>query len=170
LFVEYRHRVHESAQTDRDAAFVCVTLKIQETTMIAMKSTEVEEIQVGSAPYRGELSEVKGVSVRWLTKVGLDAEGSPAYGLRLFNVEPGGEIPVHNHSYMQTMYILSGQFECWEFDPETDEIIDKQICGPGDMIYVPSMEPHGMRNVSETQPGQFLCCICTLDSAEACPG
>jgi len=138
--------------------------------MIAMKSTEVEEVRVGSVPYKGEASDAKGVSVQWLSKVGRDSEGSPAYGLRLFTVGPGGKIPIHNHSYVQTMYFVSGQFECWEFDPDTDEIINKRICGPGDMVYVPSMEPHGMRNVSSAQPGQFLCCICTLDAPQVCPG
>ncbi len=34
--------------------------------------------------------------------------------------------------------------------------------GPGDSIYVPSMEPHGMRNISENEPGTFLCCICNV--------
>ena len=64
------------------------------------------------------------------------------------------------------MYIVSGQFECWEFSRETDEIVNKRVCGPGDMVYVPGMEPHGMRNMSDTEPGTFLCCICTLGASE----
>ena len=138
--------------------------------MIAMKSANVEIIQVGGVRYKGESSEAKHVGVQWLSKVGLDAEGSPAYGLRLFTVGPAGEIPIHNHAYVQTMYIVSGKFECWAFDPDTDKMVDKRICGPGDMVYIASQEPHGMRNLSETEPGQFLCCICTLDVSAVCPG
>jgi mannose-6-phosphate isomerase-like protein (cupin superfamily) len=65
------------------------------------------------------------------------------------------------------MYIVSGQFECLQFDPESDEVTDSRMCGPGDAVYVPGMEPHGMRNVSETEPGEFLCCICTLETETA---
>lgn len=137
--------------------------------MIAMRTSDVEDVKVGSISYKGQSSDAKGVSVRWLSKVGQDSQGSPAYGLRLFTVEPGGEIPIHNHTYVQTMYIVSGEFECWELIPDTDELI-KKVCGPGDMVYVPSMEPHGMRNVSSSQPGQFLCCICTLEVGQVCPG
>jgi len=138
--------------------------------MIAMNSDDVEIVKVGALKYKGKSLDAKEVSVQWLSKVGRDAEGSPAYGLRLLTVGPGGEIPIHNHSFVQTMYIISGEFECWEFDPDTDEIINRRICGPGDMVYVPGMEPHGMRNMSDTREGRFLCCICTLAAAQACPG
>jgi quercetin dioxygenase-like cupin family protein len=138
--------------------------------MIAMNAIDVEEVKVGAVRYKISSAEAREVSVRWLSRVGLDAEGSPAYGLRLFTVGPSGEIPIHNHSYVQTMYIVSGQFECWSFDPVTDQIIDKRICGPGDMVYIESMEPHGMRNTSDTASGRFLCCICTLDAPAVCHG
>jgi len=138
--------------------------------MIVMKAFDVENLRVGTVPYKGTTSDAKDVTVRWLSKTGVDSQGGPAYGLRLFTVGPGGEIPIHSHSYVQTMYFISGRFECLEFSPETDEIVNKRVCGPGDMVYIPSMEPHGMRNVSDTEEGQFLCCICTLDAAQSCPG
>ena len=134
-----------------------------------MNSNEVEDVKVGTVTYKGRSSDAKGVSVRWLSKVGQDSEGTPAYGLRLFTIGPGGKIPIHNHAYVQTMYIVSGQFECWELNADTDEMVSK-VCGPGDMVYVPGMEPHGMRNMSDTEPGQFLCCICTLDAPQVCSG
>jgi quercetin dioxygenase-like cupin family protein len=138
--------------------------------MIAMSATDVENVNVPPVTYKGKTLEAKGVSVRWLSKAGVDPQGGPAYGLRLFTIGPGGEVPIHNHAYLQTMYIVSGQFECWEFSPETDEIVNRRVCGPGDMVYVPGMEPHGMRNISDTEPGTFLCCICTLGASEGCAG
>ena len=45
---------------------------------------------------------------------------------------------------------------------QRDEMVEKVICGPGDSIYIPSMEPHGMKNASKTEPGTFLCCICNV--------
>jgi len=137
--------------------------------MIAMNTNDVEEVKVGLVKYKGESSEAKDVSVRWLSRVGQDPEGGPAYGLRLFTVGPGGEIPTHNHTYVQTMYIVAGEFECWESNADTGQVATK-VCRSGDMVYVPSLEPHGMRNISSTQVGQFLCCICTLDAPQVCPG
>ena len=122
---------------------------------------DYEDKKIDKFPYRGKMRDVIGTSVRWLSKYGDDGHGYPDYGLRLFTIQPGGQIPIHNHFYHQTMYILSGQFECWQFDAETDELVDKKICGPGTSIYIPSMEPHGMQNLSNG-PSTFLCCICNV--------
>jgi len=123
---------------------------------------DIEEVEVKEIPYGGKMNEVKGIGIRWLSKVVREKDGQSEYGLRLFTAKPGAEIPIHSHFYVQTMYILSGQFECWRFDPETDEQVEGVVCGPGDSIYVPSLEPHGMRNISENEPGTFLCCICNV--------
>jgi quercetin dioxygenase-like cupin family protein len=134
----------------------------QEANMEVMNWRNSEEITIEKFPYRGKSYDVKGIRVRWLSRFGKDDMGYPEYGLRLFTAEPEAEIPIHNHFYVQTMYILSGQFECWRFDPQTDEMVDKWTCGPGDVVYVPSMEPHGMRNTSHTEGATFLCCICNV--------
>jgi quercetin dioxygenase-like cupin family protein len=130
--------------------------------MDVLNYKEREEVIIETFPYRGEMLPVKGIGVRWLSKFGDDGHGYPEYGLRFFNALPDGEIPIHNHFYHQTMYILSGGFECWRFNPETDELAEKRICGTGDVIYIPSMEPHGMKNLSKTEPATFLCCICNV--------
>ena len=135
--------------------------------MKVMNFKNCEDVQVKKFPYRGEMYDVKGVSVRWLSKFGEDDMGQPEYGLRYFTVQPKGEIPIHNHFYIQTMYILSSQFECWRFDPESDELAEKWTCGPDDAIYVSSMLPHGMKNLSETDPATFLCCICNVYEDES---
>lgn len=130
--------------------------------MLVTKGGECEKVKIDKFPYKGEMYPVKGISVQWLSKYGDDGHGYPDYGLRLFTAEPGGEIPIHNHFYHQTMYILSGEFECWEFDSETDKLSGKKICGPGSSIYIPSLEPHGMKNLSDTEEATFLCCICNV--------
>ena len=123
---------------------------------------DCENVKIDKFPYRGEMHDVLGISVRWLSKHGDDGNGYPEYGLRYFTAEPGGMIPIHNHFYHQTMYIVKGRFECWRFNPETDELEEKVVCNPGDSIYVPSMEPHGMKNTSDTEEAAFLCCICNV--------
>ena len=122
---------------------------------------EYKEIKIDTFPYKGKMLDVIGTSVRWLSKQGDDGHGNPEYGLRFFTVQPGGRIPIHNHYYHQTMYILDGEFECYAFDPETDVIKSKEQCGPGMSVFVPSMEPHGMKNIGK-EPANFLCCICSI--------
>jgi quercetin dioxygenase-like cupin family protein len=135
--------------------------------MEIVNGSECEDVKIEKFPYRGKPYDVKGISVRWLSRAGDDGTGYPEYGLRLFTAQPGGEIPIHNHFYIQTMYILSGRFECFQFGPETDRVVKKRICGPGDAIYIPSLEPHGMRNLSDTETGTFLCCICNVYEKES---
>lgn len=123
---------------------------------------DCEDKKIDTFPYKGKLLDVKGISVRWLSKFGDDGHGYPDYGLRLFTAAPSGEIPIHNHFYHQTMYVLSGTFECWKFDPQTDQLMKKVVCPAGTSIYIPSMEPHGMRNLSQAEEATFLCCICNV--------
>ena len=92
---------------------------------------DCEDQEITKFPYRDKVNDVIGTSVRWFSKVGDDGNGHPEYGLRLFTIQPGGHVPIHKHFYHQTMYILSGEFECWEFDPDTDELKEKAVCGPG---------------------------------------
>lgn len=129
--------------------------------MKVLNFKDCEDVKIDKFPYRGEMNDVIGTSIRWLSKHGDDGTGNPQYGLRYFTIQVGGQIPIHNHFYHQTMYILSGEFECWEFDPETDELKKKAVCGPGTSIYIPSMQPHGMKNIGDG-PGTFLCCICNV--------
>jgi quercetin dioxygenase-like cupin family protein len=83
---------------------------------------DVTDIKIEKFPYKGKMNEVIGTSVRWLSKHGDDGHGYPEYGLRLFTIQPGGQIPIHNHFYHQTMYILDGEFECWAFDAKSDQL------------------------------------------------
>lgn len=135
--------------------------------MEVVSHKDVEDVKIETFPYRGKPLDVKGISVRWLSKTGEDDMGYPEYGLRFFTARPGGEIPIHNHFYHQTMYILSGRFECYQYDPDTDRPVKTVTCGPGTAIYIPSMEPHGMKNLSDSEPAMFLCCICNVYDKEA---
>jgi quercetin dioxygenase-like cupin family protein len=127
---------------------------------------DTEDVTIKKFPYKGEMYDVTGISVRWLSKYGDDGTGYPEYGLRLFTAQPSGQIPIHNHFYIQTMYILTGRFECYEYDPQTDQKVKTCVAGPGDAIYVPSQQPHGMRNLSASEPATFLCCICNVYEQE----
>jgi quercetin dioxygenase-like cupin family protein len=125
--------------------------------MVVINVNDRKDSRIETYPYRGEPLEVKDVWIRWLSHAGL--EEAPEYGLRFFTIGPGGHIPIHNHLYYQTMYILSGRVAVTSYDKENDEKVDERIMGPNDVVFVPSMEPHSMRNLSDTERVTFLCCI-----------
>jgi quercetin dioxygenase-like cupin family protein len=128
--------------------------------MIVMNVKDKADNRIETFPYRGKALEVKDVWIRWLSQVG--PEGSPEYGLRFFTIGPGGTIPIHKHFYVQTMYILSGRLSMVSHHSETDERAEEKIMGPNDFVFVPSMEPHSMRNLSDKEGATFLCCIANV--------
>lgn len=130
--------------------------------MYKVGKDEVEGAAVTQFPYKDEMLPVTGVTIRWLSKEGKDAQGGPEFGLRHFTMAPGGEIPIHKHFYLQTMYIESGLVECSRHDPDTDEPVETWTCGPGTAVHVSAWEPHSMRNLSDAEPCTFLCCICNV--------
>jgi len=133
--------------------------------MIVKNARDMKKSKIETFPYRGKPYEVKNVWVQWLSQAG--PKDSPEYGLRFFTIGPGGEIPIHNHFYVQTMYILSGRLSVVAHRPETDEKVEEKIMGPNDFVFVPSMEPHSMRNLSDTEDATFLCCIANVYEDES---
>jgi uncharacterized RmlC-like cupin family protein len=117
-------------------------------------------IKIDKFPYKGKLFRCQGISVAGCpssaTATAIRITDSAVYR------SPGRRDPIHNHFYHQTMYILSGSFECWKFRPQTDQLAEKVACPAGTSVYIPSMEPHGMRNLSLTEEATFLCCICNV--------
>jgi len=74
--------------------------------MYVINVKDKEDIKIETFPYKGKPLKVKDVWIRWLSQAG--PKDSPEYGLRFFTIGPGGYIPIHNHLYYQTMYILNG--------------------------------------------------------------
>ena len=132
--------------------------------MIVMNVFDQEDKKIETYPYKGKPLEVKKVRIRWLSQAG--PEGAPEYGLRFFTIGPGGEIPIHNHFYFQTMYILSGHLLVVSHDLQTDAKVDEKRVGPNDFAFIPSMEPHSMKNLSDTEDATFLCCIANVYEGE----
>ena len=132
--------------------------------MKVLKVEEAPEKKIETFPYRGQQLKVRGVTVRWLSQAG--PLESPEYGLRFFRIGPGGEIPIHKHLYYQTMYILSGRALCRGHDQETDAPTQEREVGPGQAVFIPSMEPHSMLNLSDQEEVALLCCIANVCDEE----
>ena len=133
--------------------------------MMVINVNDKKDNKIETFPYKGKPLEVKDVWIRWLSQVG--PEGAPEYGLRFFTIGKGGLIPIHNHFYQQTMYILSGRVMVTSYNVETDERVEEKVMGPNDIVFVPSMEPHSIRNVSDTEEVTFLCCIANIYEDES---
>lgn len=93
-----------------------------------------------------------GTTIRWLIN---KENGAQTFAMRRFVLQPGAEIPLHEHEADHEIYILSGEGIAFT---ENQEVVVKQ-----DMfVYISSNEPHGYRNTSDS-PFVFLCVVPILD-------
>ncbi len=87
-------------------------------------------------------------TVRWL--IGPSDE-APNFSMRRFELEPGGNTPLHVHPWEHEIYILEGEGSVRGGD-ETSRV------RPGDVILVPAEEQHGVF-ADAGGPLAFLCLI-----------
>jgi quercetin dioxygenase-like cupin family protein len=98
---------------------------------------------------RSSLEGTRGTTVRWLIA---GRDGAPHYAMRLFEIEPGGSIPVHTHEDTEhEIFIVEGEAIC---DDGKHEISVK----PGDALLVLPGDAHSFRNISK-RPFRFICVI-----------
>ncbi len=128
--------------------------------MDILNAADCAKTKIQDYPYKGKKYPVKEVWIQWLSQAG--PKDSPEYGLRLFTIGPEGEIAIHNHLYYQTMYILTGHLLMVGYDGATDAKVMEREIGPGDVVFIPTMEPHSLHNVSNTEPCTLLCCIANV--------
>jgi quercetin dioxygenase-like cupin family protein len=88
--------------------------------------------QVNRAPVVGE----PGVAVRWLVS---EAEQTPDFALRLYEIEPGAVTATHAHYWEHQVFVLSGTGAAIG---EEGELPLRQ----GDLVYVPPAERHQFAN------------------------
>lgn len=89
-----------------------------------------------------------GCTVRWLLG---QADGTPTFAMREFEVAPGGYTPRHSHDYEHEVFVLAGDGVVLENDKP-------HKLTAGDVIFVQPNEVHQFRNTG-TQPMRFLCLI-----------
>ena len=120
--------------------------------MIIRKVSDIPAIEVKEVIRHGEKVPVTGCKIRWI----VDSEtGGEAYNhnfsFRYFILEPGGEIPMHEHAYEEVVFILEGAL-LFSTEEETVEV------GPGETIYTYTFEPHALKNHTSS-PAIFTCSI-----------
>lgn len=90
----------------------------------------------------------EGVKIRWLIS---KDDGAPNFSMRLFELEPGGRTPLHDHPWEHEVFILEGK--CKLILGEAEKTI-----GPGYVVYVPPNLKHSFMNIGEEKL-RFICLI-----------
>ena len=99
-----------------------------------------------------DLAGSKNVAMRWL--IG-KRTGALTYAMRLFEIAPGGLIPLHNHEEEHQIFVLNGMAKVLG-NPEGHAKKD-------DIVFIPPNEPHGYDNTEGTEIFSFICVIPLLD-------
>ncbi|WP_075049539.1 cupin domain-containing protein [Ignicoccus islandicus] len=89
----------------------------------------------------------KGTTIRWIFKHG----ETPTFLMRIFEVEPGGEIYDHSHPWEHEIFILSGKGVI-RIDGREYEVKE------GDAIYIPPCKTHYYKNTGDDVL-RFICLI-----------
>jgi quercetin dioxygenase-like cupin family protein len=104
-----------------------------------------EEVKEESVTQYGSMK----TSIRWLIS---KEQGAPRFAMRLFEVQPSGNIGMHNHPEEHEMFFLEGEIDLIK------ENGDKVTVKAGDAVYMPPNEKHGYENNS-SEIVRFICMI-----------
>jgi quercetin dioxygenase-like cupin family protein len=109
-----------------------------------MKIVHSSEVQ----PQPVTESGASNTTIRWLLS---RPEGAPNFAMRLFELDPGGSTPLHEHAWEHEVFILEGRAEVVQDTGPTP-------IAPGDAILLMPGERHQIRSVGDT-PVRLLCMI-----------
>jgi quercetin dioxygenase-like cupin family protein len=91
---------------------------------------------------------VKNMKVRWLIS---KKDGAQNFAMRMFEVKPGGNSPLHQHDWEHEVFILEGNG--FVKDQTKEEPLK-----PGDILFIKPMEWHQIINRGSGTL-RFLCLI-----------
>jgi quercetin dioxygenase-like cupin family protein len=94
----------------------------------------------------------KDTTVRWLIS---NRTGAINYAMRLFEIAPGGIVPLHNHIEEHEIFILNGKAKLLG---DIEGYAKKD-----DVVFVPPNVPHGYDNTEGTETFRFICVIPLLN-------
>ena len=97
------------------------------------------------------IPEEPGVSGVKMRRVIAEKEGAKNFVMRVFEIEPGGNTPLHTHDWEHEVFVLSGTGIV--ADPSGEHEVKS-----GDVIFVPGGEKHQFRN-SGDKILEFICLI-----------
>ncbi|MBD3183173.1 cupin domain-containing protein [Candidatus Poribacteria bacterium] len=93
-------------------------------------------------------SGVNGVKMR---RVIAEKEGAENFVMRVFEIEAGGNTPLHTHDWEHEVFVLKGPIVIVSSE-------GKKTAKNGDVVFVPGGEEHQFRNESD-EVVEFICLI-----------
>jgi quercetin dioxygenase-like cupin family protein len=106
--------------------------------VIPYKDVELKEADEGASKLK----------VRWLIN---KETGAPTFAMRLFEMEPGGHSPFHNHEWEHEVFVLEGEGLVVGGKEE-------RKIKAGDAVFVPPNEQHQFKNNGK-KALKFLCLV-----------
>lgn len=97
------------------------------------------------------IPEEQGVSGVKMRRVIAEKEGAENFVMRVFEIEPGGNTPLHTHDWEHEVFVLNGTGIV--VAPSGEHEVKS-----GDVIFVPGGEEHQFRNESDDAL-EFICLI-----------
>jgi len=111
---------------------------------IVMKISNFQEADLREVKDEG----AKGVSIRWVIS---QDDGAENFYMRVFDVQPGGHTPYHQHRWEHEVFILEGEAEVvTENGPKK--------APAGTVVFAKGMEFHQFRNTGNGLM-RFICLI-----------
>ena len=91
---------------------------------------------------------IKDTKVRWLISKN---DGAKNFAMRIFEIQPGGHTPLHQHNWEHEVFVLEGNGVAR--DREKQESFKQ-----GDIFFIPPMEWHQFVNTGK-EILKFICLI-----------
>jgi len=112
--------------------------------VIAVKHVHYSEVELEEPAEQG----VKDVKLRWLIS---KKDGAENFAMRLFEIQPGGYTPLHQHDWEHEVFVLEG-------DGITKNKTGEESFRQGDVLFVPPMEWHQFVNTGK-ETLKIICLI-----------
>ncbi len=116
-----------------------------------MKKVMSEYKVVRASDIAASKVEEEGAEKAWIKWLISEKDGAPNFSMRLFEIEPGGRTPLHDHPWEHEVFILDGKCKLVIGDEE-------KILEAGYAIYIPPNLKHSFINAGE-RTLRFLCLI-----------
>lgn len=109
-----------------------------------MKHIHYTEVELETPKEQG----IKDVMVRWLIS---KKDGADNFAMRLFEIQPEGHTPLHQHDWEHEIFVLEGS-------GVTKNKTGEESFRHGDVLFVPPMEWHQFVNTGK----EILKIICLI--------
>ena len=112
--------------------------------MIVLKHVHYTDVELEIPKEEG----TKDLKVRWLIS---KKDGAENFAMRLFEIQPGGYSPLHQHDWEHEVFILEG-------NGHANDGKNKKSFKEGDVFFIKPMEWHQLINTGK-KTLKFLCLI-----------